>query len=329
MSVDFITLSPSEQQSEIDGPCGVPITSFTTKFGLSIPERLETLMSHTIITTKDVSELASDYIAITPDKKQLEEVIDALQKLNALSSGSLLLNKLNELLENKGQKLVFSFVREKQASPICKQLYITICDKDGTTKRLLCPSFIRLPEQLPFAIKLPFFSKNQKKIIYVDEPIHIVIAHELIHCIQNLFYEKVSANILDEFRTNYPTIECLQRENSELFEWCMNFFGGTERTTWPDELQAMVLGFRFDTNYVSESQLLSELLQEGVCSHELAEYKNDVLIPFGHLDPGSKPKDNDALNFTTLLSQTGLPLFAGISPIARLEIKKGLSCILL
>ena len=181
MSIDPITSFLNEQQPKIEGSCVVPITSFTTKFGLSIPERLGFLMSHIIIATKDVSELASDYIAITPDPKQLKEVLDALQKLNALSSGSLLLDKLNELLENKGQKLVFSFVRDKQASPICKQLYITICGKDGTTERPLCPSFIRLPEQLPFAIKLPFFSKNQQKIIYVDEPIHIVIAHELIH----------------------------------------------------------------------------------------------------------------------------------------------------
>lgn len=114
----------------------------------------------------------------------------------------------------------------------------------------------------------------------------------------------------------------MQAKNPQLLEWCEKFFGGTDSTTWPDELQAMILGFQIDTSYVSESQLLSELLQDGVCPHELAKYKNDVLIPFGHLAPNTEPQGEDSLNFTTLLSQTTLNLFAGILPKEQLEMEK-------
>ena len=103
----------------------------------------------------------------------------------------------------------------------------------------------------------------------------------------------------------------------------MNFFGGSDSATWPDELQTMILGFQIDTNYISESQLLSELLQERFCPYELEEYKNDVLIPFGHLAPGAKYQNEDLLNFTTLLSQTSLSLFEGITPKERLKIEEG------
>lgn len=204
----------------------------------------------------------------------------------------------------------------------CKGVYITTCDENGTVNPHFCKTYIRLPEKLPHSMNLQFFSKNQQKIIYVDEPMHIIIAHELIHCTQNLFYTNGSTDILDALRKDCPSIQCLKAENPQLLEWCEKFFGGTDSTTWPDELQAMILSFQIETTHVSESQLLSELLKEGVCPHELAKYKNDVLIPFGHLAPGTEPQDGNSLNFTTLLSQTALPLFAGISSKEQLEMEK-------
>lgn len=323
MSIDHVASFLSETQEHLDETCGVPITSFLTKFKSPIHEDLKSLMSHTIIATKDVVDRVGNYDIATPAKKQIKALINALNKIHDLPSGALLLNELNRLLANKGQKLVFSFVRDKQSSPICNELFITICDRDGKIERPLCPSFVRLPEQLPSSIILPFFSKNQQKVIYVKEPIYIVIAHELIHCTQNLSHEDVSADILAELRRNYPSIECLKTDNPILLKWCEKFFGGTNPATWPDELQAMILGFQIGTIHVSESQLLSELLQEGVCPDGLKDYKNDVLIPFGHLGPDAICQDEDSLNFTTLLSQTQLHLFANISPKKQLEIEKG------
>lgn len=134
---------------------------------------------------------------------------------------------------------------------------------------------------------------------------------------QNLSYRNVSANILEELQREDSPLKCLREENGDLFTWCQKFFAGADEKTWPDELQAMVLGFQIGTDYVSESQLLKELLDEGRCPHTLTQYKNDVLIPFGHLAPGDEPAKNDLLNFTTLLSQTELTLFEGIQPLTK------------
>ena len=324
MSIDSLTSFLKEQQPKIEGTCGVPIINFTKK---NFSEHLASLMSHTFIATKDYYEAPSglyEFKIIEPTTEQVNQLITELDKLYDLPSGSLLLNKLNELLETNGENLVFSFILDEKSSPACKGVSITTCGVNGMVKMNQSRTYIRLPENLPDSIHLQFFSKNQQKIIYVDEPIYIIIAHELIHCIQNLSYKDIHTDILNELRNNFSSIKCLKAENHQLLGWCGNFFGGTDLTTWPDELQAMILGFQIETTHVSESQLLSELLKESKCPHELERYKDDVLIPFGHLQPGSKLKDNDSLNFTTLLSQTQttLNLFAGILPKEQLEMEK-------
>lgn len=306
-------------QPKIEGTCGVPITSFQC----SIPRDLEFLMAHTIIATQDYYEAPSgfyEYKIIQPTEQQLNDIITELTKLKELPSGSLLLNELHELLEKDGQNLVFSFILDEKSTPACKRVSITICNKEGIIKQCLSKTLIKLPENLPSSIQLPFFSKKRQKIIYFNEPIHMIIAHELIHCVQNLFYEKGSGSIFDELQQKYSSINFLKKENSGS-PWCKNFFGGSDMSTWPNELQAMILGFQVGTNYISETQLLSELLNEYRCPHELIMYKNDVLIPFGHLGPDGEMKKEDSLNFTTLLSQTGLPLFSDISPKEQLEIE--------
>lgn len=308
------TFLEKDQMNINDSSCGVPISHLNRP----INGALKPLMDRTIIATKDSyidsSSFLYEYKVIEPTNQQLDRLIASLQELHDLPSGTTLLNTLSNLLETKDKSLGFSFILDNDASPACKGVYITICDANGVKEKEPSSTFIKLPESLPSSIRLPFYSKNQQKIVYVDEPISVVIAHELIHCVQNLSYRNVSADILTELRREDSPIKCLGEENGDLFTWCQDFFAGTDPVTWPDELQAMVLGFRIGTDYVSESQLLKELLNEGRCPHALAQYKNDVLIPFGHLAPDEKPADNDLLNFTTLLSQTKLTLFEGIQP---------------
>ena len=96
MSVDFLASFLKDKQISIEGTCGVPIKSFTTKFGFSISKDLESLMSHTIIATKDYYEAPSglyEFKIIEPTSQQVGQLITELNNLHELYSGSLLLNK--------------------------------------------------------------------------------------------------------------------------------------------------------------------------------------------------------------------------------------------
>jgi hypothetical protein len=96
-------------------------------------------------------------------------------------------------------------------------------------------------------------------------------------------------------------------QDPQMSEWYRQFFGGTDPATWPDELQAMVLGIEVDGQRLSEANLMAEWLsgQDGLIPRELAQYTG-TLVPFGHLGPYDEIKERDMQNFCALLHQSGL-----------------------
>lgn len=168
---DHIKTFLEESQGNIENSsCGVPISYFNRPMN----EALRPLMNRTIIATKDSyidsSSFLYEYKVIKPTNQQLDGLIASLQELHDLPSGTILLNTLNSLLEAKDKSLGFSFILDNDASPACKGVYITICDANGTKEKEPSSTFIKLPESLPSSIRLPFYSKNQQKIVYVRNP---------------------------------------------------------------------------------------------------------------------------------------------------------------
>ncbi|MDR0393418.1 MAG: hypothetical protein LBH52_04295 [Puniceicoccales bacterium] len=151
----------------------------------------------------------------------------------------------------------------------------------------------------------------------VQEPISMCIGHELLHGIQNLKYPKpISSNILQELITRLPP------QNAETHNWCAHFFAGSDGSTWPYELQAMVLGIEVDGQRLSEANLMRELLSGQYHGYvpELAQYTAHILVPFGHLGPGSDPKIEDMQNFCALLRQSGFSEVHDPVPPRRCEV---------
>jgi hypothetical protein len=261
------------------------------------------LLQHMYVATSDAvtTRGIGRYERVSPSQEQLSDLVNNLNQLAMLPTGKQILKQLCALLETNNQKLCFSFILDEGTTPLCKPSFVEIA---GNPKD--CYAFIRLPKTQPESCNLPFYNVMSGTVLQVPEPHFITIGHELLHGIQNLQYPSTTSVLIQqELDTHFSSLlaDC---------SWYARFFAGSDGDTWPDELQAMVLGIEVEIEghkvRLSEANLMQEWLsgQHGSIPRELAQYTGHTLVPFGHLGPQDEIKPADMQNFCALLQQSGL-----------------------
>ena len=234
--------------------------------------------------------------------KNLEVVKQILLDIASLPiTGQNLLGELNHLLGSE-YKLVISFSKPLGASPKAEVLRFAIESNTENLLSWISPT-IKLPEKCEDFYSLNFYCPSSQEVFEVQEPVFLVVIHELIHCTQYLQGEcsevktidKVSKEIdkiaeeADEIakekiegKDQFSRIELSKLLKNPNFQ---NFWG--EDRGWVLELQAMVTGIMCsDGVCVSESSAIQEFLDSDLVNEArfqyLEKFKSGILIPFGH-----------------------------------------------
>ena len=254
---------------------------------------------------KKFKEISEDANSI----KQLKQLLFALEKLYALPLGRILLDHLCKLLTDHDDKLFFSLKLEDGTTPKtdAKRQQIPCGGKTSYIEKWHS-AFIILPKNIPENMELVLYDPQKKEVIKIAEPFEIIIGHELIHCVQNLIYgaQKTGSTIRNQIMETNRNNSISTDEKS--VKWYEAFWGGSNLNTWPDELQAMLLGIEIDGKKISEATLLQDFLESKTLPNVFQGYQNKELIPFGHMDPKDENTplvESDKERFEKLLFQLG------------------------
>lgn len=213
--------------------------------------------------------------------KNLEVVKQILLDIASLPiTGQNLLGELNHLLGSE-YKLVISFSKPLGASPKAEVLRFAIESNTGNLLSWISPT-IKLPEKCEDFYSLNFYCSSSQKVFEVQEPVFLVVIHELIHCTQYLQGGLREEVAIDNALTKIKTLISCTLLGTSNFQ---NFWG--EGRGWVLEFQAMVTGITCSNGIcVSESLAIQEFLNSDLINEARFEYlekfKGEILIPFGH-----------------------------------------------
>lgn len=215
-------------------------------------------------------------------EKNLEVVKQILFDIASLSvSGQNLLKELNHLLGDD-HKLVISFSNPPKTSLKMEVLRFAIEPNTRNLPTWVSPT-IKLPEKCEDFRTLDFYCPSKKTVFNIQEPIFLIVVHELVHCTQYLQGEcdewETKGKTSDEIRTQFPNCALLDVPEFQ------HFWGG--KGNWALEFQAMVTGVTCsDSLRVSESLAIQEFLNSDLLNEarfeSLQQYRGQILIPFGH-----------------------------------------------
>jgi len=213
--------------------------------------------------------------------KNLEVVKQILLDIASLPiTGQNLLGELNHLLGSE-HKLVISFSKPLGASPKAEVLRFAIESNTGNLLSWVSP-IIKLPEKCEDFYSLNFYCPSSQEVFEVQEPVFLVVIHELIHCTQYLQGKVQEEVAIDKALTKIKTLISRTLLDNLNFQ---NFWG--EGRGWVLEFQAMVTGITCSNGIcVSESLAIQEFLNSDLVNEArfqyLEKFKGEILIPFGH-----------------------------------------------
>ena len=196
--------------------------------------------------------------------ENLEVVKQILLDIASLPiTGQNLLGELNHLLGSK-YKLVISFSKPLGASPKTEVLQFAIESNTGNLLSWISLT-IKLPEKCEDFYSLNFYCPSSQEVFEVQEPIFLVVIHELIHGAQYLQGECSEVKTIDKVSKEIDKIAEEKIEGKDQFSRIelskllkiskfQNFWG--EGRGWVLEFQAMVTGIMCsDGVCVSENHL--------------------------------------------------------------------------
>jgi hypothetical protein len=290
------TTSTNQYSALADNPEKIQATDYRTLGGNpSSSVTVNTLLDKIYIATHDVDMIdGTGFVDIQPNVSQLEWLEQQLEELANLPTGDTILTTLNSLLCSKDQKLVFAFTLDDESTPTCRMSPTNV----GTAVRIQLPKSCTV-----VGYELPFYNTCTGGIVKMQEPISMCIGHELLHSVQNLYApdpKHVSRDVEQRLRQEFSQFF----RDQQMCKFCEHFFAGSEGKTWPDELQAMVLGIKAnDGQRLSEANLMTEWARQ---SGHISQEQNGILVPFGHLRAKDTIRQEDMQNFCALLCQSGL-----------------------
>ena len=240
----------------------------------------------------------------------IADFCDNILLINQLSTGSKVLEILDDLLEKNDFYLQISFSVNSEDSPSCSYIQANIVDAEGKPISSAKGTIkLKLSEEKKEFYELPFYNASTGQIVQFKEPAFLVILHELIHGLQNITWRAdTHKDILDQMYKNYKSLESVKDAI-----WLQNFFcSGIDKSNYPDELQVMIIGFEGTLKnntkvVVSEAMAVNEFLENDELlakfpSCEYQKFRGQKLYPFGHgIQQGSL---ENILNLHKLISVT-------------------------